>query len=322
MNNKDIIQEARRVLQAESLALAATAHALDQAFEAAVLAIHSANGKLLISGVGKSDLVGRKMAGTFTSTGMPAICVHATDALHGDIGIAMEGDIALLLSKSGASAEVMALVPVFKQRNIPVISITCYPDSPLARASDIHIYAVVEHEASPNGLAPMSSTTVTMALGDALAACIMRLRNFSNQQFAFFHPSGSLGKMMLMSAESLVKRPPPCVLPETLMEEVIIAISKGRTGAVVVVDSQDVVQGIITDGDLRRLIERKSYFAGVKASEVMNPKPAVAKADISAADALQIMETLKISQLILVNEGNKVRGLVHLHDILAEGIRV
>lgn len=322
MNNKDIIEEARRVLHAESKALATTAQALDQAFEAAVLAIHSAKGKIILSGVGKSDLIGRKMAGTFTSTGMPAICVHATDALHGDIGIAMEGDIALLLSKSGASAEVMALVPVLKLRNIPVISITCYPDSPLAQASDIHIHAVVQDEASPNGLAPMSSTTVTMALGDALAACLMRLRNFSNQQFAFFHPSGSLGKMMLMSAESLVKRPAPCVFTDALMEEVIITISKGRTGAVVVVDQQQVVKGIITDGDLRRLLERNAYFAAIPASEVMNPNPTMANADISAAQALKIMETSKISQLILVNESNKVKGLVHLHDILAEGIRV
>jgi arabinose-5-phosphate isomerase len=322
MNNNEIIEEARRVMLAESLALTQTAQALNTSFESAVLAIHSAKGKLIISGVGKSDLVGRKMAGTFTSTGMPAICVHATDALHGDIGIALQGDIALLLSKSGASTEVMALVPALKQRQIPIIAISAYPDSPLAMAADIHIQAVVTDEGSINGLAPMSSTTVTMALGDAIASCLMKLRNFNNQQFAHFHPSGSLGKMMMMSAASLIKRPPPCVFQETKMEEVIIAISKGRTGAVIVIDHHQEVHGIITDGDLRRLLERNAYFSGLLASEVMNPSPAIASEDISAADALKQMESQKISQLILVNADNKVKGLVHLHDILAEGIRV
>lgn len=322
MRNIQIQEEAQRVLKQEAEALMEMARLLDGVFVKAAQLLFEAQGKVILSGVGKSDLVSRKMAATFTSTGTPAVCMHATDALHGDVGIVQPGDVAILISRSGATQEVLALLPVLKARNIPVIGITCFSDSPLAQKSDIHLEVSGKEEACPYNLAPTTSTTATMAIGDALAVCLLKMRNFTDEDFARVHPAGSLGRQLLLKARDLIRREAAVVQPDSPMEHVILAISAGRSGAAVVADENRKVLGIITDGDLRRLISRsREDFRTIPAREVMSSSPRTADPDIPATAALLIMEEARISQLILCGPDQKLAGLIHLHDIIAEGIR-
>jgi len=321
MKKQEILNEGKRVIREEAEALLQTSECLDTQFVMAVETLHNLKGKLMVFGVGKSHLIGSKIAATFTSTGTPAMVLHATDALHGDVGIASRGDIALLLSKSGATAEILALLPVLKERDIPVISISCVSDSPLALKSDIHISANMESEVCPHNLAPTTSTTLMLAIGDALAVCLISLRGFSHEDFARAHPSGTLGRKLLMKASDLVKRKAEGVLPDTPMDKVILQISRGRTGAVVVVGKDNRVIGIITDGDLRRAMEKGLEMKNTFALDIMCENPVTENMDISAVHALRRMEEKRISQLILINEQGLLQGLIHLHDIIAEGIR-
>jgi arabinose-5-phosphate isomerase len=321
MDQERILQEARRVLNQEAEALRNTAIGLGKAYLEAVELLFKRPGKIILSGVGKSELIGRKMAATFTSTGSPAICIHATDALHGDIGIVQDGDVAILISRSGSTEELLNLLPVLQSREIPVIAMTCFADSPLARNSEVHLLLEAQEEACPHGLAPTTSTTATMALGDALAVCLLTLREFSNTDFARVHPSGSLGKKLLLRAKDLIRREPSTVRPETPMEQVILSITAGRAGATVVTDTDHKVLGIITDGDLRRLISQTGDFRSAPAATVMSAQPKTGSPDMMAAEALALMEEARISQLILADEKGKLVGLIHIHDLIAEGIR-
>jgi len=321
MHQERILQEARRVLNQEAEALRNTAIGLGDSFLEAVDLLFNSRGKVIVSGVGKSELIGRKMAATFTSTGTPAICMHATDALHGDIGIVLPGDIAILISRSGSTAELLNLLPVLKSRNIPVIAMTCFADSPLARNSEVHLLLEAREEACPHGLAPTTSTTATLALGDALAVCLLTLREFTDADFARVHPSGSLGRQLLLRAKDLIRREAASVNPDTPMEQVILSITAGRAGATVVTDTDNKVIGIITDGDLRRLISQTGDFRNVPASAVMSANPKTASPDIMASAALALMEESRISQLILVNPDHTLVGLIHIHDLITEGIR-
>lgn len=321
MDAHAILQEARRVLGEEAKALSETADSLGDAFTGAVNCLFNSPGKIIVSGVGKSELIGRKMAATFTSTGTPALCMHATDALHGDIGIVQPGDVAILISRSGSTAEVLNLLPALKARQVPVIAITCFSDSPLSRSSDFHLLLEARSEACPHGLAPTTSTTATLAIGDALAVCLLRLRNFTDKDFARVHPSGSLGRQLLLKAQDLIRREAPTVFPDTPFEQVILSITQGRFGATVVTDADKRVLGIITDGDLRRLIMGRQDFSGLKAESFMTRNPKTAPVDIMATDALIQMEDARISQLLLTYPDQTLAGILHIHDLITEGIR-
>jgi arabinose-5-phosphate isomerase len=321
MENKQVLQEARRVLNQEAEALRIMALGLGEAFEQAVSVLSACKGKVVVSGVGKSELVGKKIAATFTSTGTPAICMHATDALHGDIGLVQTGDVAILISRSGATEEVLTLLPVLRARDIQVIGVTCFADSPLARNCDIHLLIEGKEEACPHGLAPTTSTTATLALGDALAVCLLRIRFFSDLDFARAHPAGSLGRRLTLKAKDLIRREAAIVQPDTPMEKVILSITAGRSGASVVVNAENIVVGIITDGDLRRLITGTKDFRNIPAEQVMSSNPKTISPDIPAHEALLFMEEARISQLILTHPDHTLAGIIHIHDLIAEGIR-
>ena len=315
-----LLSIAREAILLESAALSQMAANLNESFALAAQEIHASRGRLVVSGIGKSAIIAQKIVATLNSTGTPSLFMHAADAIHGDLGMVQPGDIVLLISKSGESPEIKALVPLIKKAPFRLIGITGQPDSFLAKESDHVLNTWVEKEACPHNLAPTTSTTAQLVMGDALAICLMHLSGFTGNDFARFHPGGNLGKRLsLLAGDLAAEHEQPRVLPSASLKTVIVEITEKRLGVTAVVDEKDAVIGIITDGDLRRMLEKRDDIRNIQASEIMSPHPKTISPNALAAQALEEMRAHDISQLIVAENG-QYRGIVHLHDLIKEGI--
>ena len=292
---------------------------IDDTFSEIVNAILESNGRLIVSGIGKSANIAQKIVSTFNSTGQPAVFMHAGDAIHGDLGNVQPNDIVLCISKSGNTDEIKVLVPLIKKMNNKLIAMTANSDSYLSEQANWTIKTSVEKEACPNNLAPTTSTTAQLVIGDALAICLLECRDFSDADFARYHPGGTLGKRLFLKAGDLCSQDlSPQVLPSSTINEVIVEISNKRQGATAVIDKNKLL-GIITDGDIRRMLESEADWSKVKAVDIMNTNPKTVSYDELATSSLKIMEQNNISQIIVLKESNYF-GIVHIHDILKEGL--
>lgn len=316
----DIIQTAKQTIAVEATAIAGLAHFINADFEKAVNLIANCKGRLVVSGIGKSAIVAQKMVATFNSTGTPALFMHAGDAIHGDLGMVQPNDIVLVISKSGESPEIKAIVPLIKNFKNILIGMVSSTNSYLAQQSNIIINATVKKEACPNNLAPTASTSAQMVMGDALAVCLMELKGFTDTDFAKYHPGGNLGKRLYLRVSDLIaNNPQPKVLPTATLKEVIIEITQKRLGVTAVVDNDNIIQGIITDGDLRRMLECNNEISHIIAANILTKKPKTIPPFTMAVDALEVFAIHDISQLIVAENGNYL-GVLHLHDLIREGI--
>lgn len=316
----NIISTGKQTIIAESYSVAALLNNINEDFEKAVLQIFESKGRLVISGIGKSAIIAQKIVASLNSTGTPSLFLHAADAIHGDIGMVLPEDIVMILSKSGDSPEIKVLVPLIKNFRNPLIAICGNMQSYLAKCADIVLNTTVEEEASPYNLAPTSSTTAQLVMGDAICVCLMELRGFNPEDFAKFHPGGTLGKRLYLRVGELsINNEKPSVKTGNLLKEVIIEITKKRLGVTVVLDDADKIAGIITDGDLRRMLEKDLYHAEAKAKDIMTSNPKTIDSKSLAVHALDIMRNNNITQLV-VTENNRYLGIIHLHDLIKEGI--
>ena len=314
-----IKKTAQNVIKIECNQIKSLLERIDDNFINAVETIASSSGRLIVAGIGKSANISSKLVATFNSTGQPAIFLHAADAVHGDLGNIQKGDVVLCLSKSGNTDEIKSLVSNIKVLGNSIISLCGNPLSFLSKSSDIFINASVSEEACPHDLAPTSSTTVQLVLGDALAVCLLEYKGFTKEDFAKFHPGGILGKKLTLSVENLTNKNKPKVYKNTSIKDVIIEISKNRLGATVVCNKEDQVIGIITDGDLRRCFENNTDLKTLVANDIMSKNPLMVEPSSLVYDAFKKMKSKNITQLV-VSEHKIYFGIVHLHDIINEGI--
>ena len=316
MNIREI---ALHTISIEAQTIQKLASAIDDNYEAAVNAIYNSKGRVVITGIGKSAIIGQKIVATMNSTGTPSIFMHAADAVHGDLGMIREDDIVLCISKSGESPEIKVLLPFVKSYSNQVIAIVSNPLSYLATHADHSIVIPIEEEADPNNLAPTASTTAQMVIGDALAISLLSLRGFTQQHFAKFHPGGSLGKQLYTKVSDLMSKTQlPQVKLTDKIRSIIVSISSGMKGVTAVISDENLL-GIITDGDLRRMLEKEEDVSNYTAKDIMNASPKKIEASTLAVDALQMMREHSISQLLVVANG-KYAGILHLHDLVKEGI--
>jgi len=314
-----ILKTAQSVIRLESEIIAELSGKLNEDFANAVALILSSEGRVIVAGVGKSANIASKIVATFNSTGQPAIFLHAADAIHGDLGNIQKNDVVICISKSGNTEEIKYLLPLIKNMGNKIIAICGNKDSYLANETDYLLDATVKKEACPHNLTPTSSTTAQLVLGDALAICLLESKNFTDKDFARFHPGGVLGKKLFLKVNDITKNnETPSVQPNESIANVIIEISKKRLGATAVLDAKQLF-GIITDGDLRRMLEKSKNIDQLLAKDIMSKNPKTISVSALAIDALKMMEEHNISQLIAVNKGNYV-GIIHMHDILKEGI--
>lgn len=320
MSTKDaIIANAIKVIDTESNAIKNLAQFVDDAFAEAVEYIYNSNGRVIITGVGKSAIIGTKIVATLNSTGTPAVFMHAADAIHGDLGTILKDDVVICISKSGNTAEIKVLVPFLKEGPNKLIAITANPDSYLGQEADYILNAYVEKEACPNNLAPTTSTTAQLVLGDALAICLLSLRKFSSADFAKYHPGGALGKKLYLRVKDIARMNlKPQVTEQSSVKDVIVEISEKLMGVTAVTRDEKII-GIITDGDIRRMLSKYDYINDLKAKDIMSEHPKTVNADILAVDALDVMDEFGISQL-LVEQNEHYYGVIHLHDLIKEGI--
>src|ERR1700742_3871092 len=317
---KNIIEIGKNTIRMEAAAVAALEQLMDHQFEKAVELIYSCKGRIVISGIGKSAIVAQKIVATFNSTGTPAVFLHAADAIHGDLGMVQEHDVVMLLSKSGESPEIKVLLSLVRGFGNPLISMVGNLQSVLARQSDIVLNTTIDQEACMNNLAPTSSTTVQMVMGDALAITLMEMRGFGTDDFARFHPGGTLGKKLYLRVQDVyVHNERPRVAGDTALREVIIEITSKRLGAAAVTDEEGKLLGIITDGDLRRLLEKEGIRAGLKAADIMTVHPKTVEADALAIEALDLMRVHDITRLV-VTHGSQYLGFIDLNNLIREGI--
>jgi arabinose-5-phosphate isomerase len=319
ISKEAILNSAKRTLLSESQSIAKLTDYIDDNFVTTVELIFQSKGRLVVTGIGKSAIIAQKIVATLNSTGTPALFLHASEAIHGDLGMVQPGDPILCISKSGNSPEIKVLAPLLKRNGNTLIGMTGNPESYLGKESHYVLNTWVAAESDPNNLAPTNSTTAQLAMGDALAVCLIEMRNFSAEDFALYHPGGALGKKLLLKVNDLLdpsRRPE--VSPETSIKNVIVSISEGRLGVTAVVADQKVV-GIITDGDIRRMLNKTETISGLRAQDIMSVNPKHISSDILVVDALNTMENYSITQLIVVDEG-EYRGVIHLHDILKEGV--
>jgi len=323
INLNDIIKNGKEVIRIEAEAIADLQNSINEDFVNTVETIFASNGRVVLTGMGKSGLIARKIVATLNSTGTAAIYLHPTDALHGDLGMVRSEDVVILISKSGGTEEISNLLPMLKRMNVKLIAMCGNKESKLARESDLFLSIAVKEEACPYDLAPTASTTATLALGDALAVSLLKKRNFTAKDFAFLHPGGSLGKRLSLKIKEVMitGEKIPKVNIETSIKDVIIEITSKRLGTTCVLDEAGKLAGIITDGDLRRLLEITLDITGLKASDVMTTKPKVFKADYLASFALQQMENFKITSLVIVDDQNIPVGIIHLHDLINLGLQ-
>ncbi len=319
MEPGDLVERGRRVLALEADAVRRTAERLGPAFAAAVRLLAAARGRLIVSGVGKSGLIARKIAATFTSTGTPASFLHPVDSLHGDLGIVGRDDVALLLSKSGATDELFGLVGQLKRLGVPIIAVTGDPDSVLARQADVVLDASVTAEACPETLTPTTSTTVALALGDALAVTLLELKGFRREDFAALHPGGTLGRNLLLRVgDVMLTRDLPVLGAERPMRDCVVLLAEKR-GTVAVVDAAGSLVGVVTAGDLTRLMEKTDRFLDIPVGEVMTRSPKTTTPDELAGAAVRLMEKHGVMALPVLDGGRRVVGMVHLHDLMKAG---
>lgn len=318
-NNFNILSSARSTLQSECKAIEKTIELLSEDFSKAVEAIYATKGRLIVTGIGKSAHIGQKIVATLNSTGTPSMFMHAAEAVHGDLGMLTKDDIVLCISKSGNSPEIKVLVPLLKRDGNILIGMTGNDCSFLGKHSDYILNAFVEKEADPNNLAPTTSTTVQLVLGDALAVALIEMRNFSSKDFAKFHPGGALGKKLLLRIEDILdKNNTPNVELTSNIQKVIFEISNKRLGVTAVISNNE-IKGIITDGDIRRMLEKTSDLTSITAQDIMTKNPKTIDIHSKVEDALNLMESFSITQLV-VTENELYAGIIHLHDILKEGI--
>ena len=318
--SKLIRQTARDTLRIEAETVAALIDQIGPVFERAVACIHDGPGRVIVSGIGKSAIVAQKIVATFNSTGTPAIFLHAADAIHGDLGMVRPQDVVLCLSKSGETAEIKVLVPMLKQLGSELIALVSRRESYLAAHADHVLYLPVAREADPNNLAPTASTAAQMAMGDALATALLALRGFSPRDFAQYHPGGSLGKQLYLRVADLYPHNErPRVRPTTDLRTTILEMTSKRLGCAVVCDERDGALGIVTDGDLRRMLERTPDTRGLTAADIMTAGARTVEADTLAVRALALLREHQITQLIVVEKERYV-GVLHLHDLVREGI--
>jgi arabinose-5-phosphate isomerase len=315
-----IIEVGRETVRKESEAVGALVDRIGAEFEEAVKAIGSCRGKVVVTGMGKSGIIGRKIAATLSSTGTPAIFLHPAESVHGDIGLVDEADVAVAVSNSGETEEVVHLIPALKKMGLLVIAIVGCLDSQLARSADIVVDASVDSEACPNGLAPTSSTAAALAMGDALAVALLSLRDFSPEDFAKLHPGGRLGRRLATVEEMMLTGTyVPVVRSDSLMKEAVLEMTAKR-GITSVVDENGELVGVITDGDLRRLLERTSDIFSLKCGDVMTRNPRTIDKNSLAARGIKIMEDQGITALLVVDEVRRPIGVLHLHDLMRAGV--
>ncbi len=313
-------QIALKTIELEARSVSGLANFVNQDFEKAVEAILQCRGRIVISGIGKSAVIAQKIVATFNSTGTPSIFMHAADAIHGDLGMVQREDVVIVISKSGESPEIKVLVPLIRNFGNILIAIVGNLESYLASHADIRLNTTVEQEACPHNLAPTSSTTAQLVMGDALAICLMELKGFHSHDFARFHPGGALGKKLYMRVSDLyIHNEKPEVLSGQSLKEVIVEMTRRRLGITGVTDTQGHLLGIITDGDLRRMLEKNTAIDSVKADDIMTPNPITIGADEMAVAALELLREKQITQLA-VTENGKYLGIIHLHDLIREGL--
>lgn len=318
MKTAEIISLAKNAISVEVSELEALKNRIDERFEKAVQIIHHSNGKLIVVGIGKSAHIGNKIVATLNSTGTPSQFLHAAEAIHGDLGVIQKNDVVLCISNSGNSPEIAYLLPFLKDYSSALIGMTGNLKSKLAEASDVVLDSSVKVEACPNKLAPTSSTTVQMAIGDALAVCLMELMNFKEQDFAKFHPGGSLGKNLTSKVEQFLSSQKPYVDINASIKDVIVSISGSKHGITVVTENEKIV-GVITDGDLRRMLLKTDNIGGILAKNIMSSNPKTIEKDTLAKAAMTILKENNIGQLIVTENGNYF-GIIDLHRLLDEGI--
>jgi arabinose-5-phosphate isomerase len=317
---KNIRLIARNVLISEADAIKKLAEFIDEGFESSVNAILNSKGRVVVTGIGKSAIIANKIVATLNSTGTPAIFMHAGDAIHGDLGMVQKDDIVICISKSGNTSEIKVLVPLIKRTGAKLIGLVGNRESFLAKESDFILDASIEREACPHNLAPTTSTTAALAVGDALAVCLIEMRDFTSSDFARYHPGGSLGKKLYLKVGDICAHNAlPVVKEDSGIRQIIIEISSKRLGATAVVNDKEELTGVITDGDLRRMLNKYEDLSSIKAADIMTRSPKTIDFEDYAVNALNIMQNMNITQLIAVKE-NKLAGFVHIHDLLKEGL--
>jgi len=320
MKPATIKEIAIRTIASEAESVSQLRNFIDGDFVKAIDAIHSCKGRLVVSGIGKSAIIAQKIVATLNSTGTPSAFMHAADAIHGDLGMVQQEDVVMIISKSGESPEIRVLLPLIKNFGNTLIAMTGNDQSLLTRQADIFLNTTVSEEACPNNLAPTSSTTAQLVMGDALAVVLMELKGFGSDDFAKFHPGGTLGKKLYLRVADLYSiNEKPKVLPLQNLKEVIVEMTKKRLGVTAVVDHSDTLLGIITDGDLRRMLEKNRPIETVIAADIMTSDPKQIQPDALAVDALDLMRKHEITQLIVCDEG-KYKGIIHLQDLIKEGL--
>jgi len=317
---KNIQNTAKKVIETEANALLHLMDLIDDDFERCVQAILASKGRVVVTGVGKSAIIAQKIVGTMNSTGTPALFMHAVDAIHGDLGMIQAEDLVVCVSKSGNTPEIKVLVPLVKRMGSQLIALVSNTQSYLADHADFVLNATIDAEACPNNLAPTTSTTAHMALGDALAICLLEAKGFSAEDFAKYHPGGTLGKQLYLTVEDVVQKDlVPIIKEDASLSDVIMEISSKRLGATAVVGPEGELRGIITDGDLRRMLQKQQDLTTVKAADIMTKAPKVISKNEFAIRALNQMKAYNITQLVAMDEDN-VLGFVHIHDLMKEGI--
>jgi len=319
INRDAILATAKKTILSESESIANLVQFLDDDFVKAAEIIYNCKTRLVVTGIGKSAIIAQKIVATLNSTGTPSLFLHAAEAIHGDLGMVQPGDVVICISKSGNSPEIKVLVPLLKRFGNVLIAMTANKTSFLGKESDFVLNAYVESEACPNNLAPTNSTTAQLVLGDALAVCLMEMRDFKSEDFAKYHPGGALGKKLLLRVGDMLDGTHmPQVSPDSSIKQAIVEISEKRLGVTAVIENNKIV-GIITDGDIRRMLNDRDNIAGVSATDIMTRNPKTIKSTDMAVDALNTMENFAITQLVVADEG-EYKGILHLHDILKEGI--
>jgi len=317
--SEQIISSAKETISNEAKAIANLENYIDEEFIKAVEVIYKSEGRVVVTGIGKSAIIANKIVATLNSTGTPSIFMHAADAIHGDLGIVQDNDVVICISKSGDSPEIKVLVPLIKNFHNVLIGLTGNKDSFLGKQADYVLNSYVEMEACPNNLAPTTSTTAQMVIGDAIAVCLLNLKGFSSRDFAKYHPGGSLGKKLYLRVSDIVSQNMvPMVSAETDVANVIIEISEKMLGVTAVLENERII-GIITDGDIRRMLKDHGEIKGLKARDIMSADPKTIEQDTLAVVAMEILEKNQISQLLAVENG-KYTGVVHLHNLIREGI--
>ena len=317
-----IRKNAKEVIRKEAEAVARLEKKIDENFVKAVELILKCKGRVIVTGIGKSGIIGKKIAATLTSTGTASFFLHPTEGIHGDLGMVQKNDVVIAITKSGGTDEVYQLIPLFKRLGVPIITFTGSPDSPVAEKSDLVIDVSVDQEACSHNLIPTSSTTAALVMGDALAVALLEERHFSSEDFALLHPGGHLGRKLLLKVSDIMHtgEQVPVVSEETGMKQVILEMTSKRLGTTTVVNQKGELVGVFTDGDLRRLVERTDEIFSLRAKQVMSENPKTIDGEELAAKALNLMESFSITSLIITNGKREPVGIVHLHDILKAGV--